>query len=61
MKPVVQCDHNGLNQNIGVHDARGLAEHVDGQSLALSIRFLYDWLLSHIRSYDAEMPRSPSG
>ncbi len=41
--------------------ARGLAEHIDGQSLALSIRFLYDWLLSHIRSYDAEMPRGPSG
>ncbi len=41
--------------------ARSLADHVDEQSLALGIRFLYDWLLSHIRSYDAEMPRGPSG
>jgi diguanylate cyclase (GGDEF)-like protein/hemerythrin-like metal-binding protein len=37
--------------------ARSLAAHVDEQSLALGIRFLYDWLLSHIRSYDAELPR----
>jgi diguanylate cyclase (GGDEF)-like protein/hemerythrin-like metal-binding protein len=36
--------------------ARSLAAHIDEQSLALGIRFLYDWLLSHIRSYDAEMP-----
>jgi diguanylate cyclase (GGDEF)-like protein/hemerythrin-like metal-binding protein len=36
--------------------ARSLAAHVDEQSLALGIRFLYDWLLSHIRSYDAELP-----
>jgi len=37
--------------------ALSLAAHLDGQSLALGIRFLYDWLLSHIRSYDAELPR----
>jgi diguanylate cyclase (GGDEF)-like protein/hemerythrin-like metal-binding protein len=37
--------------------ARGLTTHGDGHSLALGIRFLYDWLLSHIRSYDAELPR----
>jgi diguanylate cyclase (GGDEF)-like protein/hemerythrin-like metal-binding protein len=37
--------------------ARSLAAHIDEQSLALGIRFLYDWLLSHIRSYDAELPR----
>ncbi len=37
--------------------ARSLGAQVDGQSLALGIRFLYDWLLSHIRSYDAELPR----
>jgi diguanylate cyclase (GGDEF)-like protein/hemerythrin-like metal-binding protein len=41
--------------------ARGLAAHVDEQSLALGIRFLYDWLLSHIRSYDAELPRGKVG
>lgn len=37
--------------------ARSLAVHVDERSLALGIRFIYDWLLSHIRSYDAELPR----
>src|SRR5450759_3598745 len=37
--------------------ARNLAAHIDEQSLALGIRFLYDWLLSHTRSYDAELPR----
>jgi diguanylate cyclase (GGDEF)-like protein/hemerythrin-like metal-binding protein len=37
--------------------ARSLAAHVDEQSLALGIRFLADWLLSHIRTYDAELPR----
>ncbi len=41
--------------------ARSLAAHVDEQSLALGIRFLYDWLLSHIRSYDAELPRGETG
>jgi len=41
--------------------ARSLAAHVDEQSLALGIRFLYDWLLSHIRSYDAELPRGVVG
>ncbi|MGO9995538.1 MAG: diguanylate cyclase domain-containing protein [Steroidobacteraceae bacterium] len=41
--------------------ARSLAAHVDEQSLALGIRFLYDWLLSHIRSYDAELPRGAVG
>ena len=35
--------------------ARNLAAQFDEQSLALGIRFLYDWLLSHIRSYDAEL------
>ena len=40
---------------------RSLAAHVDEQSLALGIRFLYDWLLSHIRSYDAELPRGAVG
>ena len=35
--------------------ARSLAAHVDERSLALGIRFLYDWLLSHIQSYDAEL------
>ena len=40
--------------------ARSLADHVDEQSLALGIRFLYDWLLSHSRSYDAEMSRDPA-
>ncbi len=41
--------------------ARSLATHVDEQSLALGIRFLYDWLLSHIRSYDEELPRGEVG
>ena len=41
--------------------ARSLAAHVDEQSLALGIRFLYDWMLSHIRSYDAELPRGVVG
>jgi diguanylate cyclase (GGDEF)-like protein/hemerythrin-like metal-binding protein len=41
--------------------ARSLAAHVDEESLALGIRFLYDWLLSHIRSYDAELPRGAVG
>jgi diguanylate cyclase (GGDEF)-like protein/hemerythrin-like metal-binding protein/PAS domain S-box-containing protein len=41
--------------------ARSLAAHVDEQSLALGIRFLYDWLVSHSRSYDAELPRSAVG
>ncbi len=41
--------------------ARSLAAHVDEQSLALGIRFLYDWLLTHIRSYDAELPRGEGG
>ncbi|MFI4890328.1 MAG: diguanylate cyclase domain-containing protein [Steroidobacterales bacterium] len=36
--------------------ARSLAAHIDERGLALGIRFLYDWLLSHIRSYDAELP-----
>jgi diguanylate cyclase (GGDEF)-like protein/hemerythrin-like metal-binding protein len=36
--------------------ARSLAAHIDEQSLALGIRFLCDWLLSHIRSYDSELP-----
>jgi diguanylate cyclase (GGDEF)-like protein/hemerythrin-like metal-binding protein len=40
---------------------RSLAAHVAEQSLALGIRFLYDWLLSHIRSYDAELPRDAVG
>jgi len=40
---------------------RSLAAHVAEQSLALGIRFLYDWLLSHIRSYDAELPREAVG
>ena len=40
--------------------ARSLAAHVDERSLALGIRFLYDWLLSHIRSYDAELSRARS-
>ena len=38
--------------------ARSLAAHVDERSLALGIRFLYDWLLSHIESYDAELSRA---
>jgi len=38
--------------------ARSLAAHVDPQSLLLAIRFLYDWLQSHIRSYDAELARA---
>jgi len=41
----------------GLETALSLAAHLDGQSLALGIRFLYDWLLSHIRSYDADLPR----
>jgi diguanylate cyclase (GGDEF)-like protein/hemerythrin-like metal-binding protein len=41
--------------------ARSLAAQVDEQSLALGIRFLYDWLLSHTRSYDAELPRGAVG
>ena len=41
--------------------ARSLATRIDEQSLTLGIRFLYDWLLSHIRSYDAEMPRGVVG
>ena len=41
--------------------ARSLAAHTDEQSLALGIRFLYDWLVSHSRSYDAELPRSAVG
>jgi diguanylate cyclase (GGDEF)-like protein/hemerythrin-like metal-binding protein len=41
--------------------ARSLASQVDEHSLALGIRFLYDWLLSHIRSYDAELPRGAVG
>ena len=41
--------------------ARSLAGHLDEQSLALGIRFLYDWLLSHIRSYDAELPHGTAG
>jgi diguanylate cyclase (GGDEF)-like protein/hemerythrin-like metal-binding protein len=40
--------------------ARSLAAHVDERSLALGIRFLYDWLLSHIQSYDAELSRARS-
>lgn len=41
--------------------ARKLAAHVDEQSLALGIRLMYDWLLSHARSYDAEFPRHAGG
>jgi diguanylate cyclase (GGDEF)-like protein/hemerythrin-like metal-binding protein len=41
--------------------ARSLGVHVDEQSLALGIRFLYDWLLSHNRSYDAELSRGAVG
>jgi len=40
---------------------RSLAAHAAEHSLALGSRFLYDWLLSHIRSYDAELPRGAVG
>ncbi len=41
--------------------ARSLAARTDDQGLVLGIRFLYDWLLSHIRSYDAELQPPRSG
>ncbi|MGO8975352.1 MAG: diguanylate cyclase domain-containing protein [Steroidobacteraceae bacterium] len=49
------ADHRA-DHDRALETARSLAAHADEQSLALGIRFLHDWLLSHIRSYDAEMP-----
>jgi diguanylate cyclase (GGDEF)-like protein/hemerythrin-like metal-binding protein len=45
------------DHELALETVRSLAAHAAEQSLALGIRFLYDWLLSHTRSYDAELPR----
>ncbi len=49
------------DQERALETVRSLAAHAAEHSLALGIRFLYDWLLSHIRSYDAELPRGAVG
>ena len=38
-----------------IETVRRLAAQVDEQSLALGIRYLHDWLSSHLRSYDSEL------
>jgi diguanylate cyclase (GGDEF)-like protein/hemerythrin-like metal-binding protein len=55
--PYAGAEAHRADHERALKTARSLAAHVDEQSLALGIRFLYDWLLSHIRSYDAELPR----
>ncbi len=54
--PYDGSDVHRADHERALETARSLATHIEEQSLALGIRFLYDWLLSHIRSYDSEMP-----
>src|ERR1039458_4508282 len=63
---ITELHHAGAAAHRADHEralktVRSLAAHAAEHSLALGIRFLYDWLLSHTRSYDAELPRGAVG
>jgi hemerythrin len=50
------AEHRAEHQRV-MEVVQGLTAHVSSESVALGIRFLYDWLLRHIRTYDRELPR----
>jgi diguanylate cyclase (GGDEF)-like protein/hemerythrin-like metal-binding protein len=50
------AEHRAEHERV-LEIVRGLTAHADDESVALSIRSLYDWLLRHVRTYDAELSR----